>query len=178
MIFLSVDLEKVVRIMPGQNTFQFHRWTPIYGEAREKSFSIIYHNQENEERSLDVISPSGEVYNLWFGGLAFLVQELKQQRENSSEEALYLKSLFDRADADHNGTLTSREIINLISSVNINMPTSRIRELYNKFDTDNSGGLDFQEFVDFVGLLRQRLDTYNYKLERYMNVYMLCVCIY
>lgn len=142
--------------MPGQNTFQFHRWTPVYGEAREKSFSIIYHNKNNEERSLDVICPSGEVYDLWFGGLSYIVDRLKKQRENASEEALYLKSLFDRADVDHSGSLSSREIINLIASININMPTSRIRQLYNKFDKDGSGSLDFEEFIEFVALLRQR----------------------
>lgn len=145
--------------MPGQNTYQFQRWASIYGAASEKSFSIVYLSIDNEERSLDVIAPSPEVFKLWFGALSNLVKNLKLQRENFSPDALYLKSLWDRADADHSGTLTSREVVQLIASININMPSSNVRAMYKKFDLDGNGLLDFKEFMEFMAFLRKRSDV-------------------
>ncbi|RYH16659.1 hypothetical protein EON65_29675 [archaeon] len=151
-----MDLEKVVRILSGQTTYQFQRWTSIYGAASEKSFSIIFLDEDNQERTLDLIAPSPDVFKLWYGALSTLVKNLKMQRENFSPDALYLKSLWDRADTDHSGTLSSREIVNLIASININMPSASVREMYKKFDLDGNGLLDFHEFVEFMGFLRKR----------------------
>eukprot|EP00981_Chlorochromonas_danica_P010621 scaffold3290_cov165-Ochromonas_danica.AAC.64 len=153
-----VDLEKVVRLIPGQNTHQFQRWVAIYGPASEKSFSIVYHDDDNVECTLDIIAPSAEIYKVWFGALDSIVKSLKIQRENFSPDALYLKSLWDRADNDHSGTLSSREVIQLISSININMPAAVIKKMYKQFDIDNNGLLDFREFVDFMAYLRKRPD--------------------
>lgn len=144
--------------MQGQNTFQFQRWSSVYGDASDKSFSIVYLNKNNKERTLDLISPSPEIFKLWFGGLKSLVKKLQEQRQNYSLDTLYLKSLWDRADDDHSGSLSSKEVIQLIQAVNINMQVEKIRQLYKKFDTDQSGTLDFQEFVQFMAFLRKRRD--------------------
>lgn len=153
-----IDLEKVTRIMKGQTTFQFQRWASVYGEASDKSFSIVYHTADNEERTLDMIAPSHDIFNLWFGGLSAIVRKLKEQRENFSLDALHLKSLWDRADADSNGTLTIREVVNLIASININMSSDKIRRMYKDFDEDQNGLLDFNEFIEFMNFLRKRPD--------------------
>lgn len=149
--------------MQGQNTFQFQRWSSVYGDASDKSFSIVYLNQDNQECTLDLIAPSPDIFKLWFGGLKLLVKKLQEQRQNYSLDALYLKSLWDRADADHSGSLSTREIINLVSSINVNLATDKIRALYKKFDVDQSGTLDFQEFIEFMQFLRKRYERYFWR---------------
>lgn len=157
-LFIVVDLERVTRITQGQTTFQFQRWTSIYGEASEKSFSIIYLTADNQERTLDIIAPSPDIFKLWYGGLTTLVKKLQEQRENFSLDALYLKSLWDRADADHSGTLTIKEVVQLISSINVNLPAEKVKNMYKSFDVDQNGLLDFNEFIEFMNYLRKRPD--------------------
>lgn len=144
--------------MPGQTTLQFQRWISVFDEAKEKSFSIVYLNKDNEEKTLDLIAPSPDVFALCYGGLCALAKKLKEQRENFSLDALYLKSLWDRADADHSGSLTSREVVNLVGSINISMPVQKIKDLYKRFDVDQSGTFDFNEFIEFMNFLRKRVD--------------------
>lgn len=153
-----VDLERVTNIMQGQTTPQFQRWVSVFDEAKEKSFSVVYLNKDNEERTLDVIAPSPEVFHLCYEGLSALTKKLREQRENFSLDALYLKSLWDRADHDHSGSLTSKEVIQLVQSINVNMPLSKIKDMYKQFDTDNNGEFDFIEFIEFMTFLRKRPD--------------------
>jgi hypothetical protein len=128
----------------------------VYGDASDKSFSIVYLNKNNKERTLDLIAPSPDIFKLWFGGLKSLVKKLQEQRQNYSLDALYLKSLWDRADADHSGSLSSKEIVSLISSINVNLPLDKVKAMYKKFDVDQNGTLDFHEFIEFMGFLRKR----------------------
>lgn len=144
--------------MPGQTTLQFQRWIAVFDEAKEKSFSIVYLNKDNEEKTLDLIAPSPDVFALCYGGLCALTKKLKEQRENFSLDALYLKSLWDRADADHSGSLSSREVVNLVGSINVNMPVQKIKDMYKRFDVDQSGTFDFNEFIEFMNYLRKRVD--------------------
>lgn len=159
-----VDLERVTNIMQGQTTPQFQRWVSVFDDAKEKSFSIVYLSKDNEERTLDVITPSPEVFHLCYDGLSALIKKLREQRENFSLDALYLKSLWDRADHDHSGSLTSKEVIHLVQSINVNMPVSKIKSMYKSFDTDNNGEFDFQEFIEFMTYLRKRYEHRLYSL--------------
>lgn len=77
-------------------------------------------------------------------------------RENSSPDMLYLKDMWDRGDADGSGTLSEPEIIALVASMNISMPTEAVRKIFNTFDNDGSGSLNFEEFTEFIEVLRQR----------------------
>ncbi len=91
-----------------------------------------------------------------------MVKKLQEQRQNYSLDALYLKSLWDRADADHNGSLSSKEIVNLIASINVNLAIDKVKAMYKKFDVDQNGTLDFQEFIEFMGFLRKRYFLWVY----------------
>lgn len=71
---------------------------------------------------------------------------------------LYLKSKWDVADDDNSGTLNTEEVINLISTMNINMSTKNLRKMFAKVDEDQNGTLNFEEFLNFMGLLRKRSD--------------------
>lgn len=146
----------MIRIMQGQNTFQFQRYSHIYGDASEKSFSIVYLDEDGREKTLNLIAPSPDIFRLWHDGIKALVDKLKEQRQNYSLDSLFLKSLWDRADADHNGTLNAKEIIGLVASINVNLPAETIKTLFKKYDVDQSGTLDFTEFVEFMSFLRKR----------------------
>lgn len=151
-----VDLERVTNVMQGQTTPQFQRWISVFDDAKEKSFSIVYLSKDNEERTLDVIAPSPEVFHLCYDGISALTKKFREQRENFSLDALYLKSLWDRADNDHSGSLTSKEVIHLVQSINVNMPVNKIKAMYKSFDTDDNGEFDFNEFIEFMTFLRKR----------------------
>lgn len=141
--------------MKGQNTFQFQRWTSVYGEAGEKSFSLIYFDG-NEERTLDLIAPSPDIFKLWYGALEFLIKKIQNQKQKLSADELFLKSAWDKADRDRNGTLNRSEVIKLVSTLNINIPGSKVGDLFKKYDTDGNGVLDFDEFVGFMDFLLKR----------------------
>jgi phosphatidylinositol phospholipase C delta len=152
----TVDLEKVLRIMQGQNTYQFQRYTAIYGDASEKSFSVVFLDGDGTECTLNLIAPSPDIFKLWYDGLKALVSKLQEQRQNYSLDSLFLKSLWDRADADHSGTLNAKEIIGLVASINVNLPNDQVKTLFKKYDVDQSGSLDFVEFIEFMTFLRKR----------------------
>lgn len=142
--------------MQGQNTFQFQRYSQNYGDASEKSFSIVYLDEDGIEKTLNLIAPSPDIFKLWHDGIKALVTKLSEQRQNYSLDSLFLKSLWDRADADHSGTLNMKEIINLVASINVNLPNDAVKKLFKKYDVDQSGTLDFTEFVEFMTFLRKR----------------------
>ena len=114
---------------------------------------------DNQERTLDLIAPSPDIFNMWPGGLQALVKALQDQRDNFSLDALFLKSLWDRADSDDSGTLTIREVVQLVASINVNLPAEKIKNMYKSFDTDQNGLLDFNEFIEFMNYLRKRPDV-------------------
>ncbi len=151
-----MDLEKVSKFLQGQNTYQFQRWADPYNVASEKSFTIIYQDDDNQEQTLDLIAPSLDIYDLWFNGVQALVQKLQDERKNYSLDMLYLKTLWDRADNDHNGTLNINEVFAMLALINVNMPKDKMKAMFKKFDKDNSGALDFAEFLEFMSKLRRR----------------------
>lgn len=154
--YVSVDLEKVARIMTGQNTFQFTRYSKVYGPASGKSLSIVYLNDEHEEISLNLIAPSGDIYRLFVDGLGSLITKLKGQLDNYSLDALYLKSLWERADSKHCGVLRPKEIAQILSSINVSIDDGQLKHLINKYDANGNGELNFEEFVDLMsGLLKR-----------------------
>jgi len=69
---------------------------------------------------------------------------------------MYYKTLWDRADTDHSGSLDINEVVKLLTSANISLPFATIKKLYKQFDTDRSCLLDFQEFIDLMNRIRKR----------------------
>ncbi len=159
--------------MQGQNTFQFQRWSQLFADAQERSFTIVYRTEDGEERTLDLIAPSPEIFKLWYSGLNHLLKTIDEKKKKFSLDALYLKSLWERADSDHSGTLTSKEVIQLISSININLAADTIRQMYAKFDIDQNGLLDFDEFVEFMTFLRKRCGCFFLILSLILSNYSL-----
>eukprot|EP01036_Dinobryon_divergens_P031312 gene31312-40684_t len=140
-----VPLEKVLQFFPGQTTSQFQRWSSIYGEAKDTSFSIIYSDGSGNEKTLSVTAPTYDIYNLLFNGLQEVVQKLKDLTASYSQDTIYMKSLWDRADSDHSGTLVLSEIVQVLVSANIKIPFATVKKLMKIVDKDHSECLDFKE---------------------------------
>jgi hypothetical protein len=155
-ILFIVDFEKVIRIQKGQQTVNFSRLN--YKDAKERSFSIIYLNKENQENTLDIVTTTNEIFNYLFSAFSSLFAKIQDDKSKLSIDMLYLKSKWDVADDDNSGTLNTEEVINLISTMNINMSTKNLRKMFAKVDEDQNGTLNFEEFLNFMGLLRKRVD--------------------
>lgn len=58
----SIDFDRVSRIQKGQKTYQFTRLAHIFGLAKEKSLSIYYNDYWGNERTLDLLCPTPEIF--------------------------------------------------------------------------------------------------------------------
>ena len=152
-----VPLERVTRFIPGQTTAQFQRWASTYGDAKGTSLSILYTDNHGKEESLSITAPTADIYNLMLNGLQELAQKLQERTASYSQDMLYNHSLGDRADSDHSGSLDLHEIVELLSSANISLPTSTVKKIMKQVDVDHSGDLDFEEFVEMMNIIRKRL---------------------
>jgi hypothetical protein len=154
----EIDMERVARINAGQTTPQFSKWESVYAKAANKSVTIVYTDSNGQNKTLNLIAPSPEIYRLFHHGFNTVVEKFKDDRRHMSADTLLLKTLWDKADADHSGFLTQAEIIQLMGAANINKPASEIKKMIKRFDLDLSGTLDFAEFVEFMKFLQKRPD--------------------
>ena len=106
--------------------------------------------------SLDCVAHNVEDFTELTTSLNELITEVHSSRAAMSPDELYLKDMWDRGDADGSGTMTTSEIIQLVSSMNISMPSSTLKRIFKEFDDDDSGSLTFNEFTEFIALLRER----------------------
>ena len=68
-----------------------------------------------------------------------------------------LRSLFDRVDTDGSGTVSTSELAELCSTLNLDLTRRQVKKMLQEADEDNSGSLDFEEFV--VAFTRQSRDS-------------------
>lgn len=149
-------MEKVLRLQSGQMTYKFERLAHIFGLAKEKSFSIIYTDQKGQELSLDLISPTLSIYKYWFKGLKSILENIQDERLNSSPEDIFLKQNWEKADRDHSGSLSFDEIVSIVAELNINLSSKAVEDIFKRVDDDHSGNLNYDEFKNFIKLLRAR----------------------
>ena len=101
-------------------------------------------------------APTYDIYNLLFNGLQEVVQKLKDLTASYSQDTIYMKSLWDRADSDHSGTLVLSEIVQVLVSANIKIPFATVKNLMKIVDKDHSECLDFNEFIELMNIIRKR----------------------
>jgi hypothetical protein len=151
-----VDLEKVSRVMTGQKTYAFQRWSHRYGFAEDKSLSLVYTDDNGQEATFDIILATEEQYQFWLDGVNYLIKKIKDRRSRMSIDDLRLEAQWKKADADCSGTLSASEVIRLIASLNINMPSNTIMKYFRMVDVDGSNELNLDEFVELMSLLLVR----------------------
>ena len=155
-ISISVDMEKVIRIQHGQSTVPFQRAISKFGAVKQNSFSLIYTNDDGMETSLDLIAPTPDLFNQWFEGLKIILKKVRYMKENSSIEERFYKRKFEAADTDRSGTLDKAEVVEIISGMNIELPSAKVSKMIEENDVDKNGTLDFEEFSQLLTILRRR----------------------
>lgn len=149
-----VDMQHVTRIRRGQHTDRFHKkGRNIHIEHEDKSFSLVF---GDSGLTLDLIALTATDFELWYYGLTKVAQDFASERAKLSLDVLYLKSRWELADKDGNGTLDQDEIICMLSEINANFSKEKILPLFYQCDADRSGVLDFKEFTVFFQILRKR----------------------
>jgi Ca2+-binding EF-hand superfamily protein len=150
----EIKFDNVVRIQKGQKTYPFERLKKQFETLDSSSLSIIY-NSDGKEMSLDLIARTGDFDHI-YKALKALLKEASEEKNSKSADELYVKKMFEKADADQSGTLSKKEVIDLIMSMNINMKQDVIKSFYEKVDDDNNGVLSLEEFHVLMDLLRTR----------------------
>ena len=117
-----------------------------------------------------MVAPTYDIYNLLFNGLQEVVQNLKDLTASYSQDTIYMKSLWDRADSDHSGTLVLSEIVQVLVSANIKIPLATVKKLIKIVDSDHSERLDFKEFIELMNIIRKR-----YLYSVYLWILLTCL---
>jgi Ca2+-binding EF-hand superfamily protein len=77
-----------------------------------------------------------------FKALKTIVNSFVDERRQGSIDNQYLKKMWDKADADHSGTLTKDEIIRVVAKMNIYTSIKNIEEMYAKVSNFNRFGVE------------------------------------
>eukprot|EP01041_Mallomonas_annulata_P001697 gene1697-3289_t len=147
-----VYLEQVNRFQEGQKTVPFERLKSSFGEAEKNSFSLIY----GEGRSLDFCAPTPDMFKLWKLGIRCCLQHIKDVKENMDVDKRFLKAKWDIADVNRIGYITRKDVLKLVSTMNMDVPTKAVNKAFKDVDRDKTNTLDFDEFCEFMDLLRRR----------------------
>ena len=124
----SVDMELVTNIQKGQVTSRFDKARARFGGSLSRSFSVMW----GDNRSLDLIAPSADEFKLWFRGLNQVLRECALKRERTLLDVLYLRSRWDIADSDQNGTLNQSEIVALLEEMNATVTRKVMKAMFAK----------------------------------------------
>jgi len=153
-----IEISHIVRVETGMNTTNFARRRATATEEEiERSFSVVTH-----DRSLDLIASTVEYAKLWVRLLTLQVQQTFLDVEESAQESLftrYLEEQWNRADTDRSGSLTLKELLQLMQKMNIASTRKEIKEKMDYY-TGGSGEIVFEQFVKFMDtLMRERKEV-------------------
>ena len=153
---IVIHTDSITRVQKGQHTPQFVRMSKYFGYAKETSLTVDFRDKWGRERTLNLMAPTPEVFEYLINCLEQIMKYCQSKKEGLSLENQYVEALWARSDRDRSGSLTKPEIIKLVSSMNINMPTKTIDKIFEKVDENKSGDLSYDEFLKFLELLRDR----------------------
>ena len=79
-----------------------------------------------------------------------LLQKLKKQLLEKTDEENDLLKLFKSMDLDNNGTLSFNELSDSMKKLNVNFSKSEIEDLFSYFDKDDSEKISYEHFVEVL----------------------------
>ena len=168
-----IDLTHIIRIQNGQHTIFFEKKADLHQYA-DLSFSLIYGN--GSSNSVDFIAPSAAIHQHWYEGLKCLIKQLSMKALFVSPHLRYVNAKWDLADRDGDGSLTKKEILALVPTINISMSKSDVIKIYNEVDRDRSDSLNYQEFCEFMRTLCRR--CVRLYVRMYAYTYVCCMFVY
>jgi len=108
---------------------------------------------------LDLIAPTADVFNYWFCGLKACLKNVHNERTFMDLDYRYFKLKWDEAGGSKHGWLTKKQVVQLVSSLNVDRPRKLIHGLFKEVDKDNNGTLDYDEFITLMEMLRTRYNA-------------------
>jgi Ca2+-binding EF-hand superfamily protein len=92
---------------------------------------------------------------MWYKGLTAIIGEIKNVKENMDMDKRFYREKWFRAE-NGKGRVTKGDLVQVVESMNINMPSQVIIAMFKLVDKDKSGFLDQSEFYTFLDLLQKR----------------------
>lgn len=110
------------------------------------SFTIAF---DHYKKSISLIAPSQTDRDRWVSVIDFLIKSRIKTSKTSSHQP-NTAELFASADKGKDQMISHQEAMNYLSSMNIKLKKSEIKNLLKISDTDNDGRFNFKEFDDLI----------------------------
>eukprot|EP01083_Nonionella_stella_P063951 166235_1 len=150
----SISMADVSRIQKGASTEAFQKQRSNNEERRHKqsarSFSVVISSRPGG--SLNIECSSEEQRDGWVAALQWCADKMS----SNDPDIAYLRSEWNRADTDHSGSLSLKEVRSLLKRLNIVVPKAIAANMFDSVDVDDSGDLNFAEFVRLRAKLLNR----------------------
>ncbi|EKG14522.1 Calcium-binding EF-hand [Macrophomina phaseolina MS6] len=88
----------------------------------------------------------------------------------SDEESKQLLEAFKLFDKDGDGSITSKELGEVMRSLGQNPTEAELDDMINEVDTDHTGSIDFQEFLVMMSMKNKHIDQ-EQEIREIFNVF-------
>uniref|UniRef100_A0A3Q3IUN2 Phosphoinositide phospholipase C n=1 Tax=Monopterus albus TaxID=43700 RepID=A0A3Q3IUN2_MONAL len=168
--FIDITIDSIHEVCEGKKSELFRRYADACFDPN-CCFSI-YHGEH--VKCLDLVSTNAEEARTWITGLKYLMAENTLTGPDHDPFSFllncsltWLQQTFSDADKNGDGTLSMRELHQLLHKFNVNLPKQK------EADTDeNQGSLGFEEFCSFYKMISTRLDQLIQKMTFLMLFYL------
>nr|XP_020453626.1 1-phosphatidylinositol 4,5-bisphosphate phosphodiesterase eta-2-like [Monopterus albus] len=156
----KITIDSIHEVCEGKKSELFRRYADACFDPN-CCFSI-YHGEH--VKCLDLVSTNAEEARTWITGLKYLMAGISDEdslarRQRTRDQ--WLQQTFSDADKNGDGTLSMRELHQLLHKFNVNLPKQKVRQMFQEADTDeNQGSLGFEEFCSFYKMISTRRDLY------------------
>ncbi|KAJ3033547.1 1-phosphatidylinositol 4,5-bisphosphate phosphodiesterase delta-4 [Rhizophlyctis rosea] len=153
----TVDLHSIREIRLGQNTKAFDAQGKR-NDLENRSFSVIY-VVDGEYKSLNLVAPSREIYELWVSGLYMLMSQQTPDDEPgrlNSSLTNWLRKQWQEVDHKNVGKLDLDDVTTLFRKLNIKLSKSEIKSAFKNANINRLGMISFPAFERLHGVLRFR----------------------
>lgn len=151
----SIDIKNIKEVRVGLNTKELSQVERPAGEIEARAFSIIY-TRRGQYKSLNLIAATKDSAEEWVSAL------LKLGAGSASRDPFHhdahLRAMWNAADLDKDGQLTSGELMLLCERFNVSRTRKELAELLRSAGAVRDGPVDFEVFRRFHASLVQRPD--------------------
>uniref|UniRef100_A0A915K8T6 EF-hand domain-containing protein n=1 Tax=Romanomermis culicivorax TaxID=13658 RepID=A0A915K8T6_ROMCU len=162
-----LPISEILEIRSGWRTDNFQKLSsnPKFCNniLESRCFSIIFRHPIFLIKSLDFVAQTIEMQDYFVNGLRYLINKIRKEIHCFNEEK-WLKEQFIKADKNKNGTLSFKEVWNLLSYLNLELDEKQAKRLFELADFRKNNqlfgeeSLDFDEFLVFFRSLTQRTE--------------------
>ncbi|CAH1795331.1 unnamed protein product [Owenia fusiformis] len=165
---VRIKLADIREVREGYSTDKLLNVEKDLKISKNLVFSVIY---GRNNLSLDIIVESSAMKDMWVKGLKHLVSAHKMSECGNNRDC-WIKKLFSEADANRDGRLTLREIIDFLRRKGFKVSYDNAKRLFREADTDGRHSkkgqetLDMKEFIELYKTITKRPEM-NDIFEKY-----------